>query len=128
MNKNTFIRTIGWVMVVMVIVLTLIKLPTTQRAIVGGDKILHLSCYFILTFWFLHAYPKKLSNVLLGFIAMGSVLEVLQSLTIYRYFEWLDLCMNTTGALIAYWLFVHRRFQIRDFLCGQAEIDSKQIR
>lgn len=91
---------IGWLMVVTVWLLSLMPLSVPMDSVQGGDKLGHLLAYFSMTFWFLHlAYNRWL--VVSLFIIMGLVIEILQSLTGYRYFEWMDLLANTVGVLIA---------------------------
>lgn len=113
LNKSFVIRSIGWMMVIMLVVLSLIKISSPATGINNGDKLLHFSSYFFLTYWFLHAYPKQSNSVFAGFIVLGSVLEWLQSLTAYRYFEWLDLSMNILGASIAVFIFSQLRYRIK---------------
>jgi|GEM_PF-5287565 len=89
----------------MVIVFSLIRLPQVSSPIPTNDKLLHLVCYFALTYWFLHTYPKKPIHIVLGFIVVGTLMELLQSVTTYRFFEWLDIVMNFLGVSLAVFMF-----------------------
>ena len=95
---------IGWLMVISVWFLSLMPLSVPVDTLQGGDKLGHLLAYFGMTYWFLHlADNKKL--VLVLFIAMGFVIELLQGLTGYRFFEWADLLANMAGVLMALIIF-----------------------
>lgn len=125
--KNWIIRSIGWALVIMVVSLSLIQLPATLNAIPNSDKLIHLSTYFLLTYWFLHAYPKQLMLTVVGFILMGVALELLQSMTDYRFFEWLDIAMNVSGVIIAHILFNHSQCKIKWLNTSKHHVESKPI-
>ncbi len=95
------IRSVGWAMVLTVVVLSLVPLPDVPNSVPNSDKWLHFTTYFILTYWFLHSYYKKPIPITVGFVLLGTLLECLQALTVYRYWEWLDLVMNISGVLLA---------------------------
>ncbi len=120
-NKNrcaTALRLIGWLLVLGLIVLSLIQLPPTPQVIPNSDKLLHLSTYFGLSYWFLHTYHKYPLQVIIGFILLGLGLEILQFTTPFRFFEWLDLLMNTTGVLLAFVVFAGFKIKIKWLLQG----------
>ena len=110
------LRSIGWLMVLGVMVLSLIQLPTTPAAIPGSDKLLHLVSYFLLCYWFLHTYFKYKLTVIIGFVLLGLLLEILQSLTPYRFLEWLDMLMNATGVFMAYVVFWQLKIRVKSLL------------
>ncbi|TDR23804.1 VanZ family protein [Marinicella litoralis] len=105
MNKHTVIKLLAWAMLITLVILSLVRVPQVSSSIENSDKLLHLGSYFILTFWFLHAYPKRIIWVTCGLVVLGGLLEYLQSLTAYRFTEWLDFWMNLTGVLLAVLLF-----------------------
>lgn len=74
-------------------------------AFVAGDVFLHVSTYFILTFWFGQLYPGRLMQmfVAIAFITFGAILELVQAHLIpYRMYELSDLGANTAGAALAW--------------------------
>ncbi|WBL26037.1 VanZ family protein [Zunongwangia sp. HGR-M22] len=88
---------------------------------VGGfsvtDKMLHASAYLMLfVFWNLAfflksntetAYKSTVVKISLACIAFGMLIEVLQgTLTSYRQADWWDVVANSTGVLIASFLFL----------------------
>jgi len=104
-RHSGLLRSIGWLMVMGVTTLSLIQLPPTPNAIAGSDKLLHLTTYFLLSYWFFHTYYRHKPIIISGFLLLGWLLEILQSLTPYRFLEWLDMLMNATGVLLAYVIF-----------------------
>jgi len=55
--------------------------------------------------WFavvLHGSSRHLS--VLGLIAMGVLVEILQGWSGYRYFEYADMLANSSGVLAAWWV------------------------
>ncbi len=92
-------------MVAIVIVLSLVQLPSPPQSIPGNDKLLHLVTYFVLSYWFLHTYLHHKLMVINGMIVLGLLLEVLQHFTPHRFFEGLDILMNTVGVLSAFLIF-----------------------
>lgn len=110
--SNRMALLIGWMMVVTVFLLSLLPLSSPVGIVQGGDKLGHLLAYFGMTYWFLHLsmYPWR---VLVLFLLMGAAIEVLQSLTDYRYFEWADLLANGIGVLVAYVVFVWAKLQLK---------------
>ena len=103
--------------------LTLVSLlPTPDTAIEVNDKLSHFIAWLLLTSWF-SLLIKQRGNLLLlvlGLLAYGAFIEVLQSLTSYRFAEWADLVANLAGIAVAtplYLMPLHRK--IREFLNGQ---------
>lgn len=95
---------VGWLLVAMVIYLSLTAEPIPTPGVEFGDKIGHFLAYFTLMFWFSQLYHRNRHHVLLLlFIAMGAALEIAQSYTGYRSFQYSDMLANSAGAL-AGWL------------------------
>ena len=111
-------RWFGWLMVVGVIVLSLAPLPPMPDTIAGSDKSVHLGSYFFLSYWFFHSYFKQKLTVIAGFLLLGLCLEFLQSLTAYRFLEWLDMLMNGCGVLLAYVVFWQLKIRVKWLLNG----------
>jgi len=76
------------------------------------DKLLHLGCYFVLTFlWSYGLYKIKSSRVvpkaLIITITLGLLMEVCQYLFFEgRQFEFLDIIANISGSLIGALVFI----------------------
>lgn len=103
---------IGWLWIVSIWYLSLtVTPPEPDLGISFGDKILHAGAYGLLTVWFLQLYHRRGSRVtcMLAFIAMGVLLEYLQSLTDYRQLETADMLANTAGVFLA-WIVVRGRY------------------
>ncbi|VAW42125.1 hypothetical protein MNBD_GAMMA01-2266 [hydrothermal vent metagenome] len=73
-------------MIVGVIVLSLIPISASIADIKNGDKIGHFIAYFTLMLWFTWLYPKPWVRNLygIGFILLGGLMELLQSILRYR--------------------------------------------
>jgi len=106
---------IGWLMVVSVCLLSLLPLSMPTAGVENGDKLGHFLAYAVMTFWFLHLSQKQWLVVCL-FLVMGFVIEALQGLTTYRFFEWLDLLANTFGVVLAYGVFSVARIRLNFLL------------
>ena len=74
------------------------------------DKFMHIGSYFLLMILYLRIIPLKGVAVILT-IGIGIIIEHLQPLTGYRYFEIGDIVANSIGVLLAlplnYYLKVH---------------------
>lgn len=90
-------------------IVSLIKLGKPSIKINHLDKIEHAFAYFVLSLLWLIALRKtKISTYLVVFCCFlyGIIIEVLQATTtLYRSGEILDVIANTTGILIAYFVF-----------------------
>jgi len=88
---------IAYALLIVVAVVSLIPMPDTGV----NDKSMHFITYFGLSAGFttLVENNKSLWVVTLGLIAYGAVLEVLQSMTGYRYMELYDLVANSIGVI-----------------------------
>ena len=66
-----------------------------------SDKLSHLVTYFLLAGWFslLAINRTRLGWTVIGLIAYGMLIELLQGMTSYRYPEWGDVLANGTGVL-----------------------------
>ena len=66
-----------------------------------SDKLSHLVTYFLLAGWFslLAANRISLGWTVIGLIAYGMLIELLQGMTSYRYPEWGDVLANAIGVL-----------------------------
>lgn len=90
-------QTIGWLMVIAVVILTLMPKPPTPP-VLSWDKSQHLVSYTLLMFWFAQAFVGRVQWVCF-FVLLGIVLECLQGLLGYRQFDFADMFANSLGVL-----------------------------
>ena len=96
---------IGYAMVTLVVVLSLISDPTEVGLdIPYEDKLYHMLAYFTLMAWFSQIYHDRFRRNLFAmiFIILGVLLEYLQSFDPSRFAEFGDMIANTTGVVLAY--------------------------
>ena len=88
---------LGGLMLLMVGIASLMPAPD----IGVNDKFSHLVTYFFLGGWFglLAANRAILGWTIIGLIAYGILLELLQGMTVYRYAEWGDVLANASGTM-----------------------------
>ena len=92
---------LGWGWVAAIVWLSLTPSPP-QVDVAYGDKLGHFGAYGLLMFWFALLYlawPVR-ARYMLGFIAMGVVLEFLQGRFGYRTLDIADMVANTLGVLL----------------------------
>lgn len=73
--------------------------PTT-----GWDKANHLLAFSTLAVLVCLSYPARLTVFLPALLFYGALIEVLQSLTAYRFAEWSDLLADALGILLGWGL------------------------
>lgn len=105
---------LGWGLVLMVIKLSLMPpTPTTQSllSIPYSDKLVHFLIYFFLMGWFMQLYhtARQRLGYMVGFIALGIILELLQDSGGVRHGDWADAIANSLGVLCA-WQLTKKRF------------------
>ncbi|MFH2134796.1 MAG: VanZ family protein [Pseudomonadota bacterium] len=100
----------GWLWVVLVCYLSLMPHPPQPVSFEGIDKIEHLLAYTGLMLWFCQVYVARDARIkiLFGLVALGVVIEILQGMGGYRYFEYTDMLANSAGVLIG-WGLAHTR-------------------
>ncbi|BAW79737.1 hypothetical conserved protein [Candidatus Nitrosoglobus terrae] len=101
-----FWRLLGWLAVGGVIYLSLTPaLPDFKLDALSLDKLEHFMAYALLSGWFSQIYPLRFHGFLGLFLAaLGAVLEIMQGLTGYRDFEYMDMVANTLGVAGGYLL------------------------
>ena len=91
----------GAALVLLVTYLSLANVAIHQIPSTMGDKLNHLIAYGVLTGWFgqllLDWRHRALMAVVL--IVFGVSMEVLQSMTGYRFFDWKDAIANSIGVI-----------------------------
>ncbi len=96
---------IGWGLICWVSYQSLISNPIQTQALLYGDKLGHFLAYFTLMAWFSQLYARYGHvYILVMFIVLGVVLEFLQGMTAYRFFEYSDMLANSLGAIVAFCL------------------------
>ena len=82
-----------------VLVLALMPAPPVMVT-TGWDKSNHLLAFTVMTWLGCKAFPHRLVYAMLGLLAYGALIEILQSFTPNRSAEWLDLFSDCLGILI----------------------------
>lgn len=101
---------LGWGMVVLVAILSLIPSPQVLGPLTPSDIFIHLLAYSTLMLWFGCIYLSGRKYLLLGLILIliGVILELLQGMTSYRCFEYKDMIVNGFGVLLGWLLSMTR--------------------
>jgi len=92
-----------------ILYLSLMKMPNTGIEIKFIDKAYHCIAYFVLTLsWLLSFYkkPNKKYLIVILCIILGIIIEVLQdTITVYRTADYFDVLANSVGVLFALVIF-----------------------
>ena len=101
---------LGWGMVFLVAVLSLIPSPQVLGPMLPSDIVIHLLAYSSLMLWFGCIYSTGRRYLVLGLalILIGIVLEFLQGMTSYRSFEYKDMLVDVFGVLLGWLLSMTR--------------------
>jgi VanZ family protein len=88
---------LGGVMLLVVGAVSLMPVPDVGV----NDKFSHLVTYFVLGGWFslLATNRVSLGWTIIGLIAYGMLIELLQGMTAHRYAEWGDVLANAGGTM-----------------------------
>lgn len=92
-------KTIGWLGIILALVLSLTP-PMLNESSGHTDKIIHLSGYAVLTFWWAQLITQKRWKLALAVVLFGIVIELLQGLTPDRQPDVLDALANGCGVLL----------------------------
>lgn len=89
----------------MVAYLSLMPNPPEPWVFRMVDKVEHGLAYAAMSWWFCQLYLSKRSRLVLcaALVAYGVLIEFLQRMTGYRYFEYADMVADATGVLLG-WL------------------------
>lgn len=82
-----------------VLILALLP-PSVPEPTTGWDKSNHLLAFGVLTMLGARGWPGRPRRLLVGMIAYGGLIELLQSMTGYRDASWLDLVADACGIAI----------------------------
>lgn len=97
--------TAGWVMLVVVVMLSLAPGLVQRASIAHLDKLEHALAYLLLMGWFGGlARPALHRWIALALLALGATVEALQGASGWRQAEALDLLADGVGVAIGWWL------------------------
>lgn len=98
-HKNIW-RTIAWLIVLVIIVLSLIPDPDKITPFSASDKLMHTLAYGVSMLWFGLCFKReKLFAIGGGLILLGITLEVIQGQTGYRTMSLYDIIANCAGVI-----------------------------
>ena len=94
-------RSIGYLIALSIIVLSLIPNPERITPFSASDKLLHVLAYAFSMFWFGLCFNRdKLLIIGAGLIILGIILEIIQGQTGYRTMNLYDIIANCLGVFI----------------------------
>jgi VanZ family protein len=98
--------TIGWMLVILVVYLSLTPHPPEPMRFENADKFEHALAYAALSFWFCHIYSSVISRLLViaALVGLGVGLEYVQGWTGYRTFDVMDMLADGAGVLLGWML------------------------
>lgn len=93
----------GWLYAAAIVFLSLTPKPP-DPGFAYGDKLGHLAAYSLLMFWFCHLYRYRYTRLAyaIGWVLLGAALEIAQSATATRSFEFGDMAANSLGVLLGW--------------------------
>ena len=95
---------IGYSLVAVLVYVCLTPNPPDTSVVRFGDKIAHFAGYALLFLWFAQVYQRSAQfKPAVALVMLGVAVEIAQSFTNYRSFEYADMLANTTGVIIG-WL------------------------
>lgn len=92
----------GMLLVGLVVYLSLIPHPPEPLSFPQSDKLEHGFAYASLSLWFCQIFLRGRQRiaVVVALVTLGVVIEILQGLSGYRYFEYADMLANSVGVLL----------------------------
>ena len=94
-------RSIAWLIIIAIIVLSLIPSPEEITPFSASDKLMHALAYAVCMLWFGLCFKrKKLFIIGAGLILLGIALEIVQGQTGYRTMSFYDIIADCIGVLI----------------------------
>ena len=116
---------VGWLLVLLVIVLSLAPVPV-DVPVEEGDKFGHVAAYAALMLWFANIYepPARRGMLAIAFVALGVALEFAQGWTDYRTFELADMAADVFGVAVG-WVLAPPR--LPNFLQGIEKVFQRRV-
>ncbi len=94
-------QTIGYLIILSIIVLSLIPNPEEVTPFSASDKVLHVIAYAVSMFWFGLCFRRgRLYVIGIILLVLGIVIEIVQGQTGYREMSLYDIFANITGIVI----------------------------
>jgi len=95
---------LGGLWVATVLYLSLTPTPPEPLRFWSVDKLEHALAYCLLMLWFCQVYVRRTQRLFVAglLIALGIIVELLQEMTSYRYFEYADMLANATGVMLGW--------------------------
>ena len=102
MRSNRWRGYCRWAFAVGLVLMLVVALlpPQVPMFSTGWDKANHALAFAILAVLGLASYPRRMALVLIGLLAYGGLIELLQGLTPYRTAEWLDVGADGVGLAV----------------------------
>ena len=97
--RTTMLRSAFWICVLAILAMSLMP-PVPQMPTTGWDKSNHMLGFAVLAVLAHWALPGRTALALLGLVAFGGLIEILQSLTPYRQADFADLIADGAGLLV----------------------------
>ncbi len=95
-------RVLGWLGIALTLVVSLMP-PALDSSSGHADKIVHLTGYAVLTFWWAQLVIRQRWKLAIAVVLFGVAIELLQGLTPARQPDLLDALANSGGVLLG-WL------------------------
>ncbi len=95
-------RWIGRALILLILVLSLARTGPAGLPVPHGDKWGHLIAYAALSYWYASFIRDRCGRIwrALAFVALGAMIEILQSFTSHRSAEWADLYADALGVAL----------------------------
>lgn len=106
MHYRKFWIMLGIFYITFILLASFAKTPSVNSHFSHTDKIIHMLIYFILVGWFVQLYKEKTTQlfILLAAVLLGLLIEIMQGMTSYRSFDYVDEIANSIGAAGAFLL------------------------
>ena len=92
-------RVLGWLGIALTLVVSLMP-PALDSSSGHADKIVHLTGYAVLTFWWAQLVIRQRWKLAIAVVLFGVAIELLQGLTPARQPDLLDALANSGGVLL----------------------------
>lgn len=114
-------QTLGWLLVVLVVFLSLTPKAPVVLEVPGSDKAHHFLAYLLMMLWFCQLYrePRQQFWTGVGLVALGAGLELVQGLLEYRSADVLDGLASGCGVFAGRFVVETRLGSSLAFLDGQ---------